>query len=215
MKKVVLCTLLSLMSMTVCFAQSKYEYCDVYARGSWYNMKITVMQKDKKTNLQGNIGNILNKMAEQGWELNESIVIPRHGIPFTRHKLHFIMRRVILDKTPIQGTEPIAKSSIGSNNTSSVLDTTLMKEFNIGEIANLDKASANKVVMEFIDKISSELKNVSTEEDMLVIYKKIQTVEKYSSNLPKKNFSITNKVTILKNDFNHKATKMGISLRHH
>lgn len=212
MKKVVLCTLLSLMSMTVCFAQSKYEYCDVYARGSWYNMKITVMQKNKSTNLQGNIGNILNKMAEQGWELNESIVIPRHGIPFTRHKLHFIMRRVISDKTPIQGTEPIAKSSISSNNTSSVLDTTLMNEFNSGEIANLDKFTINAKVEEFINEISSDLKVATSKEDMLIIDKKIKALDAYNKNLPKKDFSIIDELSIFKSDFKRKVKKLGLAI---
>ena len=210
MKKVVLCTLLSLISMTVCFAQSEYEYCDVYARGSWYNMKITVMPKNKSTNYQGNIGNILNKMAEQGWELNESIIIPRHGIPFTRHKLHFIMRRVILDKAPIQGTEPITKSSISSNNTPSVLDTTLINEFNSGKIANLDKFTINAKVEEFINEISSDLKVATSNEDMLIIDKKIKTLDAYSKNLPKKNFSIIDKLSIFKSDFKQKAKKLGV-----
>ena len=211
MKKVVLCTLLLIVSAVTGFAQTKFEYCDVYARGSWNNMRITITHKNGTQELYGNIGTVLNELSELGWVLDESIVIPRHGIPVTRHKIHLIMKKEVPNSATIQNPSNIA---ISDNNVQ-ISSTTLMDKFSNGEISKLDKASANKVVMEFIDEISSELKNVSTEEDMLVIDKKIQTVEKYSSNLPKKNFSITDKVTILKNDFNHKAKKMGISLRHH
>ena len=41
------------------------------------------------------MGEILNIMAEDGWVLDNDIVIPRHPLYsfFTRHKLHLIMKK--------------------------------------------------------------------------------------------------------------------------
>ena len=84
-------------------AQTKTAYCDVYARGGGKHLKITIMYDGNKFydymlapyNTRSNIGDVLNMLAEDGWELHETVVIPRHPFfsLFTRHKLHLIMKK--------------------------------------------------------------------------------------------------------------------------
>ena len=210
MKKV-LCTLLTLISTTVCFTQTKFEYCDIYARGNWYNMTITIIQKDKIENLEGNIGTVLNKMADQGWELDESIVIPRHGAIFTRHKVHFIMKKAVTVNDSIQNIIPSTRLVVNSNN-NQTLDTSLMVEFNNVTNSNLDKSATKTKVEEFINEIASDLKNVNTNEELLIIDKKIKALDSYSKSLPKKDFSIIDKVSSFKYNIKRKAKKMGVNI---
>ena len=99
MKKPLLILTLSLFLFDVS-AQTKTAYCDVYARGGGKHMKITIMYNNTPYEIypdgnRSNLGNILNVLASDGWVLDRDIVIPRHPFwsLFTRHKLHFIMKK--------------------------------------------------------------------------------------------------------------------------
>ena len=78
-------------------AQTKTAYCDVYMRGGYDCMTVTLMydSNSHRLNRSYSMGEILNIMAEDGWVLDNDIVIPRHPIhsSFTRHKLHLIMKK--------------------------------------------------------------------------------------------------------------------------
>lgn len=78
-------------------AQTKTAYCDVYMRGGYDCMTVTIMydSNSHRLNRSYSMGEILNIMAEDGWVLDNDIVIPRHPFYsfFTRHKLHLIMKK--------------------------------------------------------------------------------------------------------------------------
>ena len=78
-------------------AQTKTAYCDVYMRGGYDCMTVTIMydSNSHRLNRSYSMGEILNIMAEDGWVLDNDIVIPRHPFQsiFTRHKLHLIMKK--------------------------------------------------------------------------------------------------------------------------
>ena len=78
-------------------AQTKTAYCDVYMRGGYDCMTVTIMfdSDSHRLNRSYSMGEILNIMAEDGWILDNDIVIPRHPwfSYFTRHKLHLIMKK--------------------------------------------------------------------------------------------------------------------------
>lgn len=99
MKKLLFILALLLFSFDVS-AQTEIAYCDVYARGGGKHMKITIMYNNTPYEIypdgeRSNLGNILNVLASDGWVLDRDIVIPRHPLfsLFTRHKLHFIMKK--------------------------------------------------------------------------------------------------------------------------
>lgn len=93
--------LLLLIGLICCFgsasAQTKTAYCDVYMRGGYDCMTVTIMfdSNSHRLNRSYSMGEILNIMAEDGWVLDNDIVIPRHPFYsfFTRHKLHLIMKK--------------------------------------------------------------------------------------------------------------------------
>ena len=93
--------LLLLISLICCFgsasAQTKTAYCDVYMRGGYDCMTVTIMfdSNSHRLNRSYSMGEILNIMAEDDWVLDNDIVIPRHPLFsfFTRHKLHLIMKK--------------------------------------------------------------------------------------------------------------------------
>ena len=93
--------LLLLISLICCFgsasAQTKTAYCDVYMRGGYDCMTVTIMfdSNSHRLNRSYSMGEILNIMAEDDWVLDNDIVIPRHPwfSYFTRHKLHLIMKK--------------------------------------------------------------------------------------------------------------------------
>ena len=78
-------------------AQTKTAYCDVYMRGGYDCMTVTLMydSNSHRLNRSYSMGEILNIIAEDGWVLDNDIVIPRHPLYsfFTRHKLHLIMKK--------------------------------------------------------------------------------------------------------------------------
>lgn len=96
MKKLLFILALTLFSYDVS-AQTKTAYCDVYMRGGYDCMSVTIMYDSDSHNLYRlySMGEILNIMAEDGWVLENDIVIPRHPFfsMFTRHKLHLIMKK--------------------------------------------------------------------------------------------------------------------------
>ena len=93
--------LLLLIGLICCFgsasAQTKTAYCDVYMRGGYDCMTVTIMydSNSHRLNRSYSMGEILNIMAEDDWVLDNDIVIPRHPwfSFFTRHKLHLIMKK--------------------------------------------------------------------------------------------------------------------------
>lgn len=224
MKKIFFALLL-LMSIVVCNAQPNYEYCDVYARGSWNNLNITIMYKQHTQYMRGNIGTVLNKMADLGWELQESIVIPRKGIHVTRHKIHFILRRHMANdvtnqnhtenskRTAIQSkTSSVAhtESDEGGKSNTTINDTELMVEFKSGEIAKLDIKSLEKKLDKFYDEISANLDIATTAEELTIIKEKIKILELFNQSLPRKNFSIVDKVHEFKYHLKRKEKKIGL-----
>ena len=96
MKKLLFVLILSLLSFDVS-AQTKTAYCDVYMRGGYDCMSVTIMydSDSHQLNRSYSIGEILNIMAEDVWVLDNDIVIPRQPFfsMFTRHKLHLIMKK--------------------------------------------------------------------------------------------------------------------------
>lgn len=93
-------------------AQTKTAYCDVYLRGGGLHLKATVSYKgiSYKITESTTIGNILALFTDNGWNLDESIVIPRHTLwsIATRHKLHLIMRKEFFDgENPFVSLEKI------------------------------------------------------------------------------------------------------------
>lgn len=96
MKSLLFTIVFSLLSFIV-VAQKQTAYCDVYARGGGQNMRITIMYDNNKHYIgRANLGFVLNKLARNGWILDQNIVIPRHpfgSFPVTRHKLHLIMKK--------------------------------------------------------------------------------------------------------------------------
>ena len=94
MKRILFVFVLSFVSLCAS-AQTKTAYCDIYARGGGLNLNITISFDGNSIDYLEpmNIGEILNIMASDGWVIDREIVIPRHGIPITRHKLHLIMKK--------------------------------------------------------------------------------------------------------------------------
>lgn len=110
--------MLAVCSTCVTSAQTKTAYCDVYARGGGQKMKVTVLY-GKKPFLIGkktNLGVVFDKLCNDGWVVDESLVIPRNGslVFWTRHKIHLIMK-----KEYNEGENPFAafsnKSKKGKN----------------------------------------------------------------------------------------------------
>lgn len=132
--------------LTTCvIAQTKIAYCDVYARGGGKNMKISFMYNNNSVNWRNrnrtNLGVVLNLMAENGWILDKEIVIPRsivHGIRFTRHKLHLIMKKEYQEgENPFSPLQYILKAT---NNTSDS-----PHKYKEGDNINYNGVSANIV----------------------------------------------------------------------
>ena len=114
MKKLLSILTLSLFLFEVS-AQTKVAYCDVYARGGGLNLRVTISFDNQSYDFYEtmNIGEVLNIMATDGWVLDRDIVIPRHPFfsLFTRHKLHFIMR-----KEYQKGENPFAGINVPTGN---------------------------------------------------------------------------------------------------
>ena len=102
-------------------AQTKTAYCDVYVRGGGLNLKVTISYNSNsmKYPYRKNIGEVLNELSSDGWVLDSNIVIPRHPLYslFTRHKLHFIMKKeyqegedpfAYLSSTDLSSTEKVS-----------------------------------------------------------------------------------------------------------
>ena len=159
MKKLLLILALSLFLSDVS-AQTKTAYCDVYARGGGKHMKITIMYNNTPYEIypdgnRSNLGNILNVLAYNGWVLDRDIVIPRHPLwsLFTRHKLHFIMKKeyqegenpflLFENDRPTINDEPIITASELNEKP---LDNTIADELEEDAICNNDTIIVSKCV---------------------------------------------------------------------
>lgn len=187
-----LLVLLFVPSITV--AQTKVAYCDVYARGSWNNMKISVIHKHGIYNTIGNIGTILNILAEDGWMKDETIVIPRHGIPVTRHKLHFIMKKEYYEgETPFANfsKEALSFNAQSNNNEVWAIESNLLDEFVSKQILQYDEETQVHKVNAFINEIRINLSQASSMEDLLLVKRKINALDFYnkSCEAPKSNIT--------------------------
>lgn len=155
MRKLLFVLALSLFSF-VASAQTKIAYCDVYARGGGKHMKITVMYNNTPYEIypdgnRSNLGNILNVLAADGWVLDRDIVIPRQPFfsLFTRHKLHFIMKKEYQDgENPLAGL--INNSSY--NTTSADLPILANQEQNNNSIIEYKGVKAKRGV-QYNDKV--------------------------------------------------------------
>ena len=191
-------TLLGLLGLlfvpSIATAQTKVAYCDVYARGSWKSMEISVIHKHGIYNTLGNIGTILNILAEDGWIKDETIVIPRHGTPWTRHKLHFIMR-----KEYSEGENPFANFSKDvfsvdiqtDNNEMRTIESNLIEEFCNKQILQYDEETQAYKVNAFINEIRMNISQASSKEDLLLVKRKINALDFYNKycETPKSNIT--------------------------
>lgn len=77
-------------------------------------MKVTVLYGKKPFSMEkkANLGVVLNTLCEDGWQVDESLVIPRNGslVFWTRHKIHLIMKKEYKD-----GENPYAKFTKAKN----------------------------------------------------------------------------------------------------
>lgn len=209
-----------LTTATICLAQTKTTYCDVYARGSWNNMRITIIHYNETYELYGNISTAINTLADQGWVLDESIVIPRHGLHITRHKLHFVMKKEYVEGENISilpnANRVIDLDSNISNKTnisnSTSHNESLIKTFNSDKIHKLSREQQRELAKDFVSEINYDIKNAASEQDMLLIKEKIDVLIKYNDSLPKRNFLIIDALNSIQYEYKQKAENLGIKL---
>lgn len=212
-----------LTTATICLAQTKTTYCDVYARGSWNNMKITIMHYNDTYELYGNISTAINTLADQGWVLDESIVIPRHGLHITRHKLHFVMKKEYMEGESIS-IYPNTNKALdlddkegNISNKTSIYNTTshnesLIKTFNSDKIHKLNREQQRELAKDFISEINYDIKNAVSGQDMSLTKEKIDVLVKYNNSLPKRNFLIIDALNSIQYYYKQKAKKLGTKL---
>jgi hypothetical protein len=118
MKKIVL-TLFSIFAVVAfASAETKTAYCDIYARGGGRNLKVTAMFGGKPYSLgtHTDLGSVLNTLSKDGWEIDQSLVIPRNGflVFCTRHKLHLIMKKEYNEgENPFANLQKVKKAATG------------------------------------------------------------------------------------------------------
>ena len=179
---------------SIATAQTKVAYCDVYARGSWKSMEISVIHKHGIYNITGNIGTILNTLAEDGWIKDETIVIPRHGIYVTRHKLHFIMKKEYYEgENPFANfsKEALSFNAQSNNNEVWAIESNLLDEFVSKQILQYDKETQAYKVNAFINEIRMNISQASSNEDLLLVKRKINALDFYNKycETPKSNIT--------------------------
>lgn len=75
-------------------AQSKTAYLDLYQRGGAMHLKTTLIFNNKPIYLgKKNLGEVLNMLAESGWEVDKTLNVKRLGISITRHKFHIVLKK--------------------------------------------------------------------------------------------------------------------------
>lgn len=102
-------------------AQSKTAYLDLYQRGGAQHLRTTLMF-NKKTIYLGkkNLGEVLNMLAESGWEIDKTLNIRRvcWFWPFTRHKFHLVLKKEYqAGENPFDGLFFTKQSSYHTQNT--------------------------------------------------------------------------------------------------
>ncbi len=88
-------------------AQTRTAYLDLYQRGGARHLRTTLIFDNKPVYIgKTNLGAMLNKLAESGWETDRTINIRRSmwSSPFTRHKFHIILKKEYTDgENPFDG----------------------------------------------------------------------------------------------------------------
>lgn len=75
-------------------AQNKTAYLDLYQRGGAQHLRTTLIFNKKPLYLgKRNLGEVLNMLAESGWEVDKTFNVKRFGIPVTRHKFHIVLKK--------------------------------------------------------------------------------------------------------------------------
>ena len=75
-------------------AQSKTAYLDLYQRGGAMHLKTTLIFNKKPVYLgKKNLGEVLNMLAESGWEVDKTFNVRRFGFWVTRHKFHVVLKK--------------------------------------------------------------------------------------------------------------------------
>ena len=75
-------------------AQSKIAYLDLYQRGGAMHLKTTLIFNKKPVYLgKKNLGEVLNMLAESGWEVDKTFNVRRFGFWVTRHKFHVVLKK--------------------------------------------------------------------------------------------------------------------------
>ena len=73
-------------------AQNKTAYLDLYQRGGAMHLKTTLIFNNRPVYLgKKNLGEVLNMLAESGWEVDKILNVRRLGI--TRHKFHVVLKK--------------------------------------------------------------------------------------------------------------------------
>ena len=95
------------------FAQTKVAYLDLYMRGGGKHLKATLLRDRKAIELgRRNLGEVLNELAQEGWEVDHTLVGANRNVLFpTRHKFHIILKRVYEESEAVSTSIPRAVTS--------------------------------------------------------------------------------------------------------
>lgn len=88
-------------------AQTRTAYLDLYQRGGAKHLRTTLTYDNHTVYIgKNNLGEVLNRLAESGWEIDRVMNIRRIAwfFPFTRHKFHIILKKEYTDgENPFDG----------------------------------------------------------------------------------------------------------------
>lgn len=91
-------------------AQNKVAYLDLYQRGGAKHLRTTLIFNQEPVYIgKKNLGEVLNMLAESGWEIDRTLNVRRLGWswPFTRHKFHVILKKEYSNKENLFEGMPI------------------------------------------------------------------------------------------------------------
>lgn len=88
-------------------AQTRTAYLDLYQRGGAKHLRTTLTYDNHTVYIgKNNLGEVLNRLAESGWEIDRVMNIRRIAwfFPFTRHKFHIILKKEYVEgENPFRG----------------------------------------------------------------------------------------------------------------
>lgn len=98
------------------FAQTKVAYLDLYMRGGGQHLRTTALMGRETVYLgRKNLGEVLNQLAQEGWEIDHTLVGANRNVLFpTRHKFHIILKKVYEVSEMASSPNPNAETSTES-----------------------------------------------------------------------------------------------------